>query len=267
MAENQAGIKRGFRYDKENARMELYVDGIEMARIKENYSSPSGNNKEWHFIGHAESATAGARQGAMFIEQERTTAMTTSDGNFDTGLKVDVKNSAASSSDYVRTRGFQVSVKADSDGDGSHTINGAYITAEAESGTTIAGDVIATEVHAKNNGTASGNVMCLRVYDESQSGTGTNYAISIDCTNNSAFTREYCVHINSGASSGWTNGITFDGNITNTFDFADNDGTNGAVDGTSLKDSGGNDILCDGYIKVDVAGATHYIPLYDTLNS
>ena len=34
--------------------------------------------------------------------------------------------------------------------------------------------------------------------------------------------------------------------------------------GTSLDDSGTNDILCDGYLTIDVNGTPYYIPLYDT---
>src|SRR3989304_3180262 len=256
MGENSTALKRGWHYDKPNSRMEVWVDGVELMRLKNNVSSASGSAKEVELVLHAESATAGSRQ-AFYIEMIRTVVMTASDGNPDCGLKIAIRNQTASDA-YCRQRCLDINVKADNAGNGSHTVNGAYITAEAESGTTIAGDVIGAEVHAKNGGTCSGSVMCLRVYDESQSGTGTNYAISIDCTNDSAFTREYCVHINSGASSGWTNGITFDGNITNTFDFADNDGTNGATLGTYSS----ADANPSGHIKVDVGGATRYIYLY-----
>ena len=79
-----------------------------------------------------------------------------------------------------------------------------------------------------------------------------------DCTNNSPFTREYCIHINSGASIGWTNGLTLDGNVTNAFDFADSDGTNGATIGTYSS----ADANPSGHIKVDAGGNTRYIYIY-----
>jgi len=204
------------------------------------------------------SATTASRQGAISLSLERATAMTASDGNFDTALKISAKNATASES-YARTRGIDVNCKVDNSGNGSHSVHGAYITAEAESGTDLAGELIGLQVNSKQNGDATGaSIYALKIYDESQSGTGTNYAVHIDCTNNSAFTREYCIYIQSGASSGWTNGLTFDGNVTNALDFADNDGTNGATLGTHSS----SDANPSGHIKVDVGGATRYIYLY-----
>ena len=206
------------------------------------------------------SATTASRQGAISLSMERATVMTASDGNFDTALKISAKNATASES-YCRTRGIDVSVKIDNSGNGSHSVHGAYITAEGETGTDLAGELIGLQVNSKQNGDATGaNVIALKVYDESQSGTGTNYALSIDCTNNSPFAREYCIHINSGASSSWTNGITFDGNITNVFDWADTDGTNGATAGTALTPAN-----CDGKVQVDLGGTTLWIALYDAI--
>lgn len=205
-------------------------------------------------------ATKGTRQGAVAIALERTTVMTNSDGNPDCALKISAKNKTASSS-YCRTRGLDINVKVDNSPNASFAVYGALITAETESGTTLntSGELVALEVHAKNNGNAgSANIKCLRVYDESQSSTGTSYAIEIDCTNNSPFTREYCVYINSGASSGWTNGLTFDGNITNALDFADTDGTNGATIGTYSS----ADANPSGHIRVDIGGNTRYIYVY-----
>lgn len=243
MAINTEGQKRGFLWDND-------YDGLVLNRT--NFGSSS---RGLVLAVAPTSATAGSRQGALAIYMTRTTTMTTSDGNPDCGLKIQVKNQTASES-YARSRGIDVNVKADNSGNGNYSVNGAYITAESESGTNIGGEVTGIEVHAKNNGDATGGtVRVMRVYDESQSSTGTNYAISIDCTNNSAFTREYCVHINSGASSGWTNGLTFDGNITNVFDFKDNDGTNGlSTQATAL--SG----LTSAYkVKCDYEDTTFYL--------
>jgi len=204
------------------------------------------------------SATVASRQGAISLTLSRETAMTASDGNYDTALKISAKNATASES-YARTRGIDLNAKCDNSGNGNFAVHGAYITAECESGTNLGGELIGLQVNSKQNGDATGaNVYALKVYDESQSGTGTNYAIHIDCTNNSPFTREYCIYINSGASSGWTNGLTFDGNITNALDFADNDGTNGATLGTYSS----ADANPSGHIKIDVGGATRYIYLY-----
>lgn len=204
--------------------------------------------------------TAGCRQGTLAISVNRPAdyAMTSWDGNPDCGLKMQVSNRAANTTSRGAVRGIDLNARNRSSGSITW-INGVYITAENSTGCTIA-DVTGAEIHAKNNGTASGSVKVLRVYDESQSSTGTNYAISIDCTNNSPFAREFCVHINSGASSSWTNGITFDGNITNTFDFADTDGTNGATT------KGSDYSLSEPRVKIkcDVGGTTYYLIGYTT---
>ena len=203
--------------------------------------------------------TAGCRQGAIFIGVTRSASypIASWDGNPDCGLKMQVYNRATNASGGA-TRAIDILARNRDTAGATTWVNGGTITAENSTGSGGVTDLIGLEVHAKNNGVATGDVKCLRVYDESQSSTGTNYAIEISCTNDSAFTREYCVYINSGAASGWTNGITFDGNITNTLDFADSDGTNGAKIGTySTADANPS-----GHIKVDVGGSTRYIYLY-----
>ncbi len=206
--------------------------------------------------------TKGARQGAIAVSVNRESgyAMTGWDGNPDCGLKMQIYNRAVNTTARGAVRGFDVLARNRSSGSCSW-INGGLITAEHSDGNVA--NIIGLEVHAKNNGVCSGDVKCLRVFDNSQSATGTSYALTIDCTNNSPFTREYCVHINSGASSGWTNGITFDGNITNTFDFADTNGTNGF---TAVSNGSANGNV-DGYIQIDAGGATLYLLAYDAVPS
>jgi len=211
----------------------------------------------------ATSTTAGIRQGAMFISLERTSSypLASWDGNPDCGLKMQINNRAANASGGA-VRGLDISARNRDSGGTVTWANGAYIVAENSNGSGGVTNLTGAEVHAKNNGVASGDVKVLRVYDESQSSTGTSYAIEINCTNDSAFTREYCVYINSGASSGWTNGLTFDGNITNPLDFADTDGTNGATYSAGHYGTLGN---VDGKIQVDIGGNTLYIPCYASI--
>jgi hypothetical protein len=143
-----------------------------------------------------------------------------------------------------------------------HTANGIYCTAENSTGADIGGDLIAGEFHSKGNGVTDGNVFAMKLYDESQSSTGTHAALYIDCTNDSAFARTSGIWINTPATSAWTNGITFDGNVTNALDFAETDGTNGATRDTGYATTGN----LDGKIRVDVGGNTLYIPLYDSIS-
>lgn len=209
----------------------------------------------------ATSTTAGIRQGALNIALDRAAANALSswDGNPDCGLKIAVTNRGVNSSGGA-IRGLDINARDRSSGTVTW-INGCYITAEHSTDGGGVTNVIGGEFHSKNNGVATGDVITLKVYEESQSGTGTNYAIHIDCTNNSPFTREFCIYVNSGASSGWTNGLTFDGNVTNAFDFADTDGTNGCTRSTDYATTGN----LDGKIQVDVGGNTLYIPLYDSI--
>lgn len=206
--------------------------------------------------------THGVRQGAIYISVNRTAtyAMTGWDGNPDCGLKMQIYNRAANTTARGAVRGFDVLARNRDSGAAVSWLNGGLITVENSTGSGGVGSMIGLEVHAKNNAVASGDVICLRVFENSQSSTGTNYAIKINCTNNSPFTREYCIHINSGASSGWTNGITFDGNITNVLDFADTDGGQGAT----IK--GSDFSLSNPRVKllIDVGGTSYYLIGYLT---
>ncbi len=215
------------------------------------------NDRGMYLIITPTNTTKGARQGALAISEVRTTALTATDGNPDCAIKIQVSNKSASP-DLWRGRGIDISVRNYGTYTG-HTASGIYCTAENSTGADLGGDLIAGEFHSKGNGVTDGNVFACKLYDESQSSTGTHAALYIDCTNDSAFTRGYCIWINSGASSGWTNGITFDGNITNALDFAEEDGTNGATRNTGYTTTGN----LDGKIRVDVNGNTLYIPLYD----
>ena len=229
------------------------------------WESMTENEKPFNVEVAPTDLTHGARQGAIFVGMSRSAsyAMTGWDGNPDCGLKMQVYNRAANTTARGAVRGFDVLAR-NRDSVGSCVwLNGGYVCAENSTGSGGVVDVIGFEVHAKNNGVASGDVKVMRVYDESQSYTGTSYAIEISCTNDSAFTREYCIYINSGASSGWTNGLTFDGNITNAFDFADIDGTNGAT----YESDGMTPGTCKGKIRVDVGGTDLYIALYDAVAS
>lgn len=222
--------------------------------------STTENQKVVDITSSPTDVTHGVRQGALYISVNRAAGYPTAgswDGNPDCGLKIQASNRAANAVG-LNVRGFDVNAR-NRDSGVATAVNGGYITAENSTGTGGVTDVVGLEVHSKNNAVASGNVMGLRVYDESQSGTGTNYAVSIDCTNDSAFTREFCVHINSGASSGWTNGLTFDGNVTNALDFVDSDGTNSATYSAGHYATLG---AIDGKIKVDIGGNTLYLPCY-----
>ncbi|MFA5387953.1 MAG: hypothetical protein WC322_06250 [Candidatus Paceibacterota bacterium] len=223
------------------------------------------NQRSLYIDEEVSDTTHGVRQGAIGVSVNRasTAALASWDGNPDCGLKMQVYNRANNASGGA-TRGLDILAR-NRDATGATTwVNGGTITAENSTGSGGVTDLIGLEVHAKNNGVASGDVKCLRVYDESQSATGTSYGIELNCTADSAFTREYGIYINSGAGAGWTNGLTFDGTVTNPLDFADTDGTNGATYSAGHYSSLGN---IDGKIRVDIGGNTLYVPAYASIEA
>jgi hypothetical protein len=238
----------------------MYYDGNRLI-LKRNAMTSGDSSQALRIEGYPTLTTGGIRQGLLYLYMYRSTAWTSAwDGNGDIALKIQSENRSVSSASYGGIRGAEILSRNRT---GScYWVSGLYVTAENYTGSGGVTSVTGLEVHAKNNGVAAGDVKVCRLYDESQSYTGTTYALEINCTNDSAFTREYCIYINSGASSGWTNGITFDGNITNALDFADTDGTNGATysDGYTFLDAS-----CIGKIRVDLGGNTGYVPVYSAV--
>ena len=204
----------------------------------------------------------GCRTGAVSIGMYRptTSIMTSWDGNADIAMKVYTYNYAANTTARGRIEGMEVLAR---NRYGSCvSVQGGNITAENYTGAVGVVDVLALQVTAKNNAVASGDVKVLRVFDESQSATGTTYGIELNCTSASAFAREYGIFINSGAGAAWTNGLSLDGTVTNVFDFIDSDGTNGATYSAAHYQTIGS---MDGKIRVDIGGNTLYIPCYASI--
>jgi hypothetical protein len=202
--------------------------------------------------------TDGVRNGTVNITSRRDIAFTSSwDGNADIGLKVLQYNYSVSTI-YGRIEGFEVLARNRTGSCSS--VHGGYITAENYTGAGEVVNVTGLEIHSKVNGVCTGSVKTLRVYDESQSGTGTTYGIELGCTGDSAFDREYGIFIGATGSSGWTNAISFNDKITNVLDFEDSDGTNGATLKSGSYSTSGNEVK----IKIDVAGTAYYLIAFAT---
>jgi len=217
------------------------------------HPSMTGSSFPFQLDCAATSATEGARQGAFYIYLDRDTVMTNSDGNPDCGFKMKVRNYADAAS-YIRTRGFDIAVELRTGGSAVF-VQGGYLSAKTYSGSTVT-DVTGLQIDLNHGATGSGTIAGLIINEVSQSGTGTMYGIRIQ-TAAYAITREYAIAIDSSAGS-WTNGILFDGSITNALDFADTSGNGATYDaGYTFLDA-----TCVGKIQVDVGGNTCYIPLY-----
>ena len=172
----------------------------------------------------------------------------------DTTLDIRMTNEVANDAAYDM-QGMYIKTK-NSNGATAGSITGAKVEVDSRSGstgTTIHG----LDGYVSQDSSTPTEVAGIRIYDDNQDGTGTNYGILMD----GGFTgiaREYGIYLNSVAGSSWTNGIAFDGTVTNVLDFAEADGTNGATVATITFDA-----TADALVKIDIAGTAYYIPAWN----
>jgi len=205
--------------------------------------------------------TDGVRNGTVNITTRRDIAWTSGwDGNADIGLKVLSYNYSVSGA-YGRILAMEVLARNRTGSCAS--VGGGYVTAENYNGAGNIADLIAFEVHSKQNATATGYVKALRVMDESGSSTGTHFGVEIT-TGDGAFMRAAAIQIdaNVAGGAGWTNGISFNNDVTNVLDFANSDGTNGATLKAGTFSGSGNSIS----IRVDCAGVAYYLIAHATVS-
>jgi hypothetical protein len=206
--------------------------------------------------------TAGARQGALAIAMSRTSAykLTSWDGNPDCAIKVTNYNYGVSGTNGG-TRGMDLTCRNRGGGTESW-INGLYITCENSTDAgTIAQSTVA-EFHMKNNYIVSTTHYGVLIQDDSQGVTvPTNFAMLKINTANYALTRANAIWIDS-ANAGFTNGVQFDGPITNALLFADTDGTNGATLKAGTYSGSGNTVA----IRVMVGAVPYYLIGFATVS-
>lgn len=217
-------------------------------------TQPAYNATLFYVYGTPTHVTDGARNGTVNITTRRDIAWTSGwDGNADIGLKVLTYNYSVSGA-YGRIEGMEILARNRTGSCAS--VHGAYITAENYNGAGNIADLYGLEVHSKQNSVATGYVKALRVMDESGSSTGTHYGVEIT-TGDGAFMRAAAIQIDANVASGagWTNGISFNNDVTNVLDFANSDGTNGATFKAGTFSGSGNTIS----IRVDCAGVAYYL--------
>ena len=210
--------------------------------------------------------TGGIRQGVLYVGMDRTSGyvLTASDGNSDTGVKIQVTNRTASE-DYWRGRGLDVLVQERDGTAGAYFMEGAYIAVKNRSGNTMnaAGYMTALKAETNHNATGACEVIGINVNDITQSSTASAlYGVKIT-TGAYAITRTHAFYVSSAAGS-WTNGISFNDTITNAFDFENTDGTNAAGYNAAFSVPAAYAVP-DGYIKVDIGGTTQYIYTWTVL--
>lgn len=201
-----------------------------------------------------------SRQGIIYIYGERDTAITSWGGSPDMLIKAHIRNTAANTTTGAHMRGMEiVASNRSTTGD----VVPAYFSAESRSGSESA-SIKSLWLIYDQSGNVNTDHMALFIQCNSQSDVGTNYGIFLTSTSY-AQTREYAIFIDSNAGS-WTNGLSFNGTITNVFDFQGTDGTSGAGYNASFTNPAAFAVP-DGYIKVDIGGNTQYIYTYTTIPS
>lgn len=205
---------------------------------------PSGDSSKPVVVnGVPTSVSAGARQGAILVGVTRasTSALTSWDGNPDTGIKVQARNNATNGTNGG-TRGIDVNAR----NTGSEAwVQGAYLTVTNSSGTVpdVTGTTIVTD-----NGGSSTNTIPLIVQDTSQGSSTNTYGIRITTgTINPA----------TGARAAAINFATKDtAGYTHSFYFENGSGLEGAYETGTTSGSEA------GYIKVKIGATTLRIKTY-----
>lgn len=201
-----------------------------------------------------------ARQGVINLYAERDTAITSWGGSPDMAIKVAIRNTADNGVGVGHMRGQEiVASNRSTTGD----VVCAYFSAESRSGTESS-SIRSLWLIYDQSGNVNTDHMGLFIQDNSQSDVGTNYGIYLTSTNY-AQTREYAIFVDNNAGS-WTNGLSFNGTITNAFDFESTDGTNAAGYNASYTNPAAYAVP-DGYIKVDIGGNTQYLYTWTTAPS
>lgn len=199
-----------------------------------------------------------SRQGIINIWGSREGGLTSWGGSPDMGIKITLRNYNENTLGEGHLRGMEI---VSSNRGIMGNVKSAYFSAESRSGTE---STAITPLHLIYD--QSGNVNTwhsgLYIQDNSQSNVGTNYGIFLTTTNYNQ-TREYGYFLDSNAGS-WTNGMSFNGTITNVFDFEGTAGTSGAGYNASFTTPAAFAVP-DGYIKVDIGGNTQYIYTYTVL--
>ena len=201
-----------------------------------------------------------ARQGVinLYAERDEDAAITSWGGSPDMTIKVTQRNYADNGVGVGHMRVMEiVASNRSTTGD----VVSAYFSSESRSGTSSS-SIKSLWLIYDQSGNVNTDHMGLFIQCNSQSDVGTNYGINLTTTSY-AQTREFAMFIDSNAGS-WTNGISFNGTMTNVFDFEGTTGTSGAGYNASYTTPAAFAVP-DGYIKVDIGGNTQYIYTYTVL--
>lgn len=218
-------------------------------------------------------SAGGVKTRGIDIDLERPTAVVVNGDSRDQALKINIVNEVAGHAAGYFIRGIDCQAKQDVSGGTISAIYGANITAYNDVGTVT--DAYVLRLGMKNNGTASTSFYGLYIEDESQgTNSGVHYGIYLTTANyNPGGGRDAAMFIDSQNTSGWTNGIDFNGAMTSSIAindvptyFLDLSGCTGTND-TITSDSGSAATTWKARIKVKTDDGTDaWINCYSTSN-
>lgn len=203
-----------------------------------------------------------ARQGIINIWGERDTAITSWGGSPEMGIKMTLRNEVAHGVGTYHLRGVEVVIENRGPGTMGDIVC-AYFSAGSQSGSQSSSIRPLWVIYDQSGGVNTEHTG-IYIQDNSQSQVGTNYGIKLVTTNYN-LVREYGYFLDS-LNGSWTNGMSFNGTITNVFDFEGTAGTSGAGYNAGYTNPSGYAVP-DGYIKVDIGGNTQYIYTWTTIPS
>ena len=218
-------------------------------------------------------SAGGVKTRGIDIDLERPTAVVTNGDSRDQALKINIVNEVAGHTAGYFIRGIDCQAKQDVSGGTISAIYGANITAYNDTGTVT--DAYVLRLGMKNDGTATTSFYGLYIQDESQgTNSGVHYGIYLTTANyNPGGGRDAAMFIDSLNTSGWTNGIDFNGVFTSViavsdvptylFDLSGCTGTNATV--TSDGGSAASSFKARIKVKTD-DGTDAWINCYSTSN-
>jgi len=218
-------------------------------------------------------SAGGVKTRGIDIDLERPTAVVANGDSRDQALKISIKNEVAGHAAGYFIRGIDCQAKQDVSGGTISAIYGANITAYNDTGTVL--EAYALRLGMKNDGTATNSFYGLYIQDESQgTNNGVHYGIYLTTANyNPGGGRDAAMFIDSMNTTGWTNGIDFNGVMTSSIAisdvptyFLDLSGCTG-TNATITSDSGSAATTWKARIKVKTDDGTDaWVNCYSTSN-
>ncbi len=166
-----------------------------------------------YLSGEYQNVSDGVRKGMLWIYAGRSPLipMTSWGGNADVGIKIEVLNYANNTIARGASRGMDINVRNKGSYTGTQSwIDGIYLTAENESGGTLAQSIVA-QFNLKNNGVINTSHYGVLIQDQSQGTNPTDTVmLKLDTSNNAVGTTRTGIELANSGGTGYDYGIDMD---------------------------------------------------------